>query len=124
MVHGDDRGLVLPPRIAPIQVIIIPIGNDLKVEQTVDFLSEKLREENISYKIDCSNKTPGFKFAQAEVKGYPVRVEVGKRDLESNCVTLVRRDTLEKYQVSIQDAVKFMKNLFDDIQKICMIEHW
>ena len=117
MVHGDDRGLVLPPRIAPIQVIIIPIGNDLKVEQTVDFLSEKLREENISYKIDCSNKTPGFKFAQAEVKGYPVRVEVGKRDLESNCVTLVRRDTLEKYQVSIQDAVKFMKNLFDDIQK-------
>ena len=80
MVHGDDRGLVLPPNIAPIQAIVIPIGKDEEIAGVVDSLSSSLKERNISYKIDNSNKTPGFKFAEAEVKGYPVRIEIGKRD--------------------------------------------
>ena len=117
MVHGDDRGLVLPPNIAPIQAIVIPIGKDEEIAGVVDSLSSSLKERNISYKIDNSNKTPGFKFAEAEVKGYPVRIEIGKRDLENNCVTVVRRDTLEKYQVSIIEVAFFIKNLFGEIQQ-------
>lgn len=117
MVHGDDRGLVLPPNIAPIQAIVIPIGKDEEIAGVVDSLSSSLKERNISYKIDNSNKTPGFKFAEAEVKGYPVRIEIGKRDLENNCVTAVRRDTLEKYQVSIIEVASFIKNLFGEIQQ-------
>ena len=117
MVHGDDRGLVLPPNIAPIQAIVIPIGKDEEIAGVVDSLSSSLKERNISYKIDNSNKTPGFKFAEAEVKGYPVRIEIGKRDLENNCVTVVRRDTLEKYQVSIIEVASFIKNLFGEIQQ-------
>ena len=117
MVHGDDRGLVLPPNIAPIQAIVIPIGKDEEIAGVVDSLSSSLKERNISYKIDNSNKTPGFKFAEAEVKGYPVRIEIGKRDLENNCVTVVRRDTLEKYQVSIIEVASFIKILFGEIQQ-------
>lgn len=117
MVHGDDRGLVLPPNIAPIQAIVIPIGKDEEIAGVVESLSSSLKERNISYKIDNSNKTPGFKFAEAEVKGYPVRIEIGKRDLENNCVTVVRRDTLEKYQVSIIEVASFIKNLFGEIQQ-------
>lgn len=117
MVHGDDRGLVLPPNIAPIQAIVIPIGKDEEIAGVVESLSSSLKERNISYKIDNSNKTPGFKFAEAEVKGYPVRIEIGKRDLENNCVTVVRRDTLEKYQIAISEVASFVKNLFDEIQQ-------
>lgn len=117
MVHGDDRGLVLPPNIAPIQAIVIPIGKDEEIAGVVDSLSSSLKERNISYKIDNSNKTPGFKFAEAEVKGYPVRIEIGKRDLENNCVTVVRRDTLEKYQIAISEVASFIKNLFGEIQQ-------
>lgn len=117
MVHGDDRGLVLPPNIAPIQAIVIPIGKDEEIAGVVESLSSSLKERNISYKIDNSNKTPGFKFAEAEVKGYPVRIEIGKRDLENNCVTVVRRDTLEKYQITISEVASFVENLFGEIQQ-------
>lgn len=117
MVHGDDRGLVIPPNIAPIQAVVIPIGNDDAVLNVVNSISEELKRENISYQVDDSNKTPGYKFAEAEVKGYPVRIEVGRRDLENNCVTVVRRDTLEKYQVATSEVVSFVKNLFSDIQQ-------
>lgn len=117
MVHGDDRGLVIPPNIAPIQSVVIPIGNDDAVLNVVNSISEELKRENISYQVDDSNKTPGYKFAEAEVKGYPVRIEVGRRDLENNCVTVVRRDTLEKYQVATSEVVSFVKNLFSDIQQ-------
>ena len=116
MVHGDDRGLVLPPNIAPIKAIIIPIGNDKKVEEVTDTLCKNLSEQHISYKIDNRDKTPGFKFAEAEVKGYPVRIEIGKRDLENNEVTLVRRDNLDKIKVPIKDAATALESLFVDIQ--------
>ena len=116
MVHGDDRGLVLPPKIAPTKVIIIPIGNDEKVKEVTDTLCKKLKELDISYKVDERDKTPGFKFAEAEVKGYPVRIEIGKRDLENNEITLVRRDTLEKIKVPVQDVADALETLFVDIQ--------
>ena len=116
MVHGDDRGLVLPPKIAPTKVIIIPIGTDEKVKEVTDTLCKKLKELDISYKVDERDKTPGFKFAEAEVKGYPVRMEIGKRDLENNEITLVRRDTLEKINVPIQDVADALETLFVDIQ--------
>ncbi len=116
MVHGDDRGLVLPPNIAPIKAIIIPIGNSLEVMEAINTLKEKLASQNISYKIDESDKTPGFKFAEAEVKGYPVRIEVGPRDLSEGYVTVVRRDTLEKIKYPISDVVDKLDALFKDIQ--------
>ena len=116
MVHGDDRGLVLPPNIAPVKTIIIPIGNDEKVKEVTDTLCKELKKLDISYKVDERDKTPGFKFAEAEVKGYPVRIEIGKRDLESNEVTLVRRDTLEKIKVPIKDVADALETLFVDIQ--------
>ena len=116
MVHGDDRGLILPPKIAPTKVIMIPIGNDDKVKEVTDTLCKKLKELDISYKVDERDKTPGFKFAEAEVKGYPVRMEIGKRDLENNEITLVRRDTLEKIKVPVQDVADALETLFVDIQ--------
>ena len=116
MVHGDDRGLVLPPNIAPIKAIIIPIGNSLEVMEAINTLKEELASQNISYKIDESDKTPGFKFAEAEVKGYPVRIEVGPRDLSEGYVTVVRRDTLEKIKYPISDVVDKLGDLFKDIQ--------
>ena len=116
MVHGDDRGLVLPPNIAPIKAIIIPIGNSLEVMEAINTLKEKLASQNISYKVDESDKTPGFKFAEAEVKGYPVRIEVGPRDLSEGYVTVVRRDTLEKIKYPISDVVDKLGDLFKDIQ--------
>lgn len=116
MVHGDDRGLVLPPNIAPIKAIIIPIGNSLEVMEAINTLKEELASQNISYKIDESDKTPGFKFAEAEVKGYPVRIEVGPRDLSEGYVTVARRDNLEKIKYPISDVVDKLGDLFKDIQ--------
>lgn len=116
MVHSDDRGLVLPPKIAPYKCVIIPIGNDEKVTNTLNKIEEELKEIDITYKVDNSNKTPGFKFSEAEVKGYPIRIEIGKRDLEKGVITLVRRDTLEKEQVSIDDAVIRVNELLINIQ--------
>lgn len=116
MVHGDDRGLVLPPNIAPTKVIVIPIGDDEEVTSKTNEVCESLKNAGISYKVDNSNKSPGFKFAEAEVKGYPVRIEIGRRDLETNEVTVVRRDTLEKIKYSINDVVSHLNDLFNDIQ--------
>lgn len=113
MTHGDDHGLVLPPMIAPFKVIIIPIGD---VATELESLKNTLKENNITFKVDESNKTPGFKFAEAEVKGYPIRIELGKRDLENNHVTLVRRDTLEKIIVTFDEIVPRVKELLVMIQ--------
>ena len=116
MVHGDNRGLVLPPRIAPYKVIIIPIGDDEKVINALNEIEEDLKDSLITYKVDNTNKTPGFKFAEAEVKGYPVRIEIGKRDLQNDVVTIVRRDTLEKVQVPVSEAVMKVNELLINIQ--------
>ncbi len=117
MVHSDDDGLVLPPNIAPKQVVIIPIGEEADVIKLSNEINDKLNDCNISSYIDNSERTPGFKFAEAEVNGVPVRIEIGKRDLDNNSLTLVRRDTKEKITVSKDcDIVLEIKNLFNDIQ--------
>lgn len=116
MTHGDDHGLVLPPKIAPIKVIFIPIGKEEEIVNTLKDIQKNLPLEVMS-KIDLSDKTPGFKFAEAEVKGIPIRVELGKRDLNNQCVTLVRRDNLEKIEVPMKDASSAIVSLLDDIQK-------
>lgn len=117
MVHGDDYGLVLPPRIAPNQVVIIPIGNNEQVNNLCHQYFEKLQNSNISAYIDNSEKTPGFKFAEAEVNGIPVRIEVGVRDLEQRHITIVRRDTREKITISIdEDIVITVNNIMEQIQ--------
>ena len=113
MVHGDNHGLVLPPKIAPFKVIIIPIG---EVDEKLSDLKDKLNEANITYKTDETNKRPGYKFAEAEVKGYPIRIELGKRDLENNQVTLVRRDTLEKINVTYEEIIPTIKSLLETMQ--------
>jgi len=116
MVHGDDYGLILPPKIAPIKVDIIPIGNDILTSSEIEIIKSKLSENNITFKVDDSDKTPGFKFAESEVNGTPIRIEIGKRDLENKKVTLVRRDTREKISVDINEAIDKVKFLLTDIQ--------
>ncbi len=115
MVHSDDNGLVLPSKIAPTKVVIIPIGD---VSETLDSITISLKENNISYIVDDSDKSPGFKFAESEVKGYPIRLEVGTRDLEKGIITLVRRDTLEKIEVDIKDDIsKKITEIMEIMQK-------
>ena len=117
MVHADDYGLVLPPRIAPKQVVIIPIGNDEKVLKLANTYKEELNKNNIITYIDNSDKSPGFKFAEAEVNGIPVRIEIGLRDLENNQITLTRRDTREKIQESLDiNITEYVKELLETIQ--------
>lgn len=121
MTHSDDNGLVLPPKLAPIQVVIIPIA---KGEEQLSAITEKLqpvisklRESGISVKFDDSdNKRPGFKFADYELKGVPVRLVMGGRDLESNTVEIMRRDTLEKETVSLDGIEEHIIQLLDNIQ--------
>ncbi|MCM1053425.1 MAG: proline--tRNA ligase [Ruminococcus sp.] len=117
MIHGDDRGLVLPPNIAPTKVNIIPIGDSNEVIDATSKIEKNLKGNNISYKIDNSNKTPGFKFAQSEVMGYPIRIEIGSRDLANNTVTLVRRDTLEKIVTNVDEVINVIPKVLEDIQK-------
>ncbi len=117
MVHSDDNGLVLPPKIAPNQVVIIPIGSSDTVNNTVNKIYEDLKSNNISVYVDNSDKTPGFKFAEAEVNGIPVRIEVGERDLNDGKITFARRDTYEKFVVDKTiSVVDYTKDLLDKIQ--------
>ncbi len=115
MTHSDNHGLVLPPNIAPIKVRFVPIKNTEEIMDCIKSITSKL-PESITYDIDNSDKSPGFKFADAEVKGIPIRVEIGLRDLEENVATLVRRDTLEKISVSLDDVAKEIENLLPVIQ--------
>ena len=117
MVHSDENGLVLPPKIAPRQVAIVPIGDDEQVKNLCDNILEKLNNNNIVAFADYSEKSPGFKFAEHEVNGIPVRIEIGKRDLDNGVITLARRDTREKVTISANaDIVTEVKNLLNDIQ--------
>ena len=121
MTHSDDNGLVLPPRLAPIQVVIVPI---YKGEEQLEAISEKvavfvkeLRKKGISVKFDDRDTyRPGAKFAEYELKGVPVRIAIGKRDLENGTVEIARRDTLEKQTVVQTDVVDFVSNLLEEIQ--------
>ena len=121
MVHSDDNGLVLPPNLAPIQVVMIPI---YKNDEQLNAIREKLQPvilelqaAGISVKLDDSdNKRPGFKFADYELKGVPVRLAMGARDLENNTIELMRRDTLEKENVSFDNIAQHVTELLADIQ--------
>ncbi len=118
MVHSDDYGLVLPPRIAPKQVVIVPIGNSEEITNVSNKINKELQENNITSYIDNSEKSPGFKFAEAEVNGIPVRIEIGARDLEQNKITFARRDTREK-MIEDKDIniIEYTKKLLETIQK-------
>ena len=117
MVHGDDRGLVLPPKIAPKQVCIIPIKNDEKLLSLASKIKENLDSKDVTCYIDESDKSAGFKFAEAEVNGIPVRIELGYKDLENDSVTIVRRDTLEKEVVKLNDVINKTTQLLETIQE-------
>ena len=122
MVHSDDSGLVLPPKLAPIQVVIVPINKgDEQLAQITAKLQpviDQLRELGITVKYDDNPaKRPGFKFADYELKGVPVRLAMGGRDLENNTIEIMRRDTLEKENVSFDGIVERVKNMLEDIQK-------
>ncbi len=122
MVHSDDNGLVLPPKLAPIQVVIIPInkGEEQLAQITAKLqpVIDQLRELGISVKYDDNTaKRPGFKFADYELKGVPVRLAMGGRDLENNTIEIMRRDTLEKENVSFDGIVERVKDMLEDIQK-------
>ncbi|MBR1718310.1 MAG: proline--tRNA ligase [Bacilli bacterium] len=118
MVHADDYGLVLPPRIAPKQVVIVPIGNDDAVLELCNSFNKELNDKDVVSYVDNSNKSPGFKFAEAEVNGIPIRVEVGARDLANNTITVARRDTREKINIKKEElTVDYIKDLLETIQK-------
>ena len=116
MVHSDDYGLVLPPNIAPTKVSIVPIKETDSVREAVKYFEDGFRCNDITFVTDNSDKSPGFKFAESEVKGYPIRLEIGPRDLENNQVTLVRRDTREKIVIEKSDAINKIKELLVEIQ--------
>ncbi|MCQ2128777.1 MAG: proline--tRNA ligase [Bacteroidaceae bacterium] len=122
MTHSDDNGLVLPPALAPIQVVIIPIAGKGEQKAAVDAalmpVIDNLKKSGISVKYDdADNKRPGFKFADYELKGVPVRLVLGARDLENGTIEVMRRDTLEKETVPFVGIEEYVKNLLDDIQK-------
>ncbi len=122
MAHSDDHGLVLPPKLAPIQVAIVPIyksEEDLaKISNVVNEVVAKLKQKGISVKFDDSdNRKPGWKFAQYELQGVPVRLAVGPRDIENNTVEVARRDTLTKEVVSIDGVDEYVSDLLEQIQE-------
>ncbi len=116
MVHGDNRGLVLPPKIAPTQLLIVPIAQQKEGVLDAAYRLKESLEQNVRVKLDTSDKQPGWKFNESEMKGIPLRLEIGPRDLEQNQVILVRRDTGEKRPVSINEVCLAVEHLLADIQ--------
>ena len=122
MTHSDDNGLVLPPHLAPIQCVIVPIYKNAEqlaaISERVKPIVEELRSLGVSVKYDdAENRRPGFKFADYELKGVPVRLAIGARDLENGTVKVMRRDTLEKQEEPLEGIAQFVKNLLEDIQQ-------
>ena len=116
MVHGDDRGLVLPPKIAPIQVVILPIAmHKAGVLEKADELFASLKAAGLRVKVDDSDQSAGWKFNQWEMKGVPLRLEVGPKDIENNQVVLVRRDNHEKLFVSMDNLADTVNDLLDTV---------
>ena len=118
MVHGDDDGLVLPPRIAPTQCVIIPIRQKAEgVMDAANKLYEEFENKGIAVKLDDTDRTPGWKFADQEMRGFPLRLEIGPKDIENGVCVLVRRDTREKITVNISEAADKALELLDTIQQ-------
>ena len=121
MAHSDDNGLVLPPKLAPYQVVIVPIYRSQEqleqIDEKVGGIVKALKKLGISVKYDNSdNKKPGWKFSEYELKGVPIRLAMGGRDLENNTVEIARRDTLTKETISCDNIDTYIKNLLDEIQ--------
>lgn len=121
MSHSDDNGLVLPPHLAPIQVVIIPIYKNQEqlnaINEKAEAIAENLKKLGVSVKYDNSdNKRPGFKFADYELKGIPVRLVIGARDLENGTIEIMRRDTLAKDVRPMANIEQHVVNLLEDIQ--------
>ena len=123
MAHGDQRGLVLPPKVAPIQVIIVPIATHKGgvIEKATE-LESMLVKAGVRAEVDSRDMSPGWKFNEWEMKGVPVRIEVGPRDIENNQVMIVRRDNFEKQAVSMDNLDKFITELLDTVQKDMFIK--
>lgn len=122
MVHSDDYGLVLPPKLAPIQVVIIPIyknNNELeKITKKVNYLKKSLKNKGIRIKYDYkNNKSPGWKFNEYEIKGVPIRLTIGPQELKKNTVELTRRDNFKKISVNQENIENFISDLLKKIQK-------
>ena len=118
MVHGDDSGLVLPPAIAPTQVMVIPINQKKEgVLEKSDELKKAIAAAGIRVKVDDSDKSPGYKFSEQEMRGIPVRVEIGPKDIENGKCVLCRRDTREKIEVAIEEVPAKIAELLPQIQK-------
>ena len=122
MSHSDDNGLVLPPHLAPIQVVIVPIYRSeeqlAQISEKVNGIVAKLKKMGISVKYDdADNKKPGWKFAEYELKGVPVRLAMGGRDLENNTIEVMRRDTLEKETITCDGIEEYVQNLLEEIQQ-------
>ncbi len=117
MVHSDDNGLVLPPKIAPRQVVIVPIKNEEAVLNKANEILASLKQAGITAFIDTSDKSAGFKFAEHETNGIPVRIEIGPKDLEAGKVVMARRDTSEKMDVTLDTNMpSYVKDLMEKIQ--------
>src|SRR5699024_12425670 len=117
MVHGDNRGLVIPPKIAPKQVMIVPIAQHKEgvLDRAYDLRDQLAKIARVD--IDASDKMPGWKLNECEMKGYPVRVEIGPKDIEKNQAVLVRRDTNEKDFVSLDELVDKVPALLEEIEQ-------
>lgn len=118
MVHGDDSGLVIPPRVAPVQTMVIPIAQHKEgVLDKANELLDTLKAAGYKAKIDDSDKAPGWKFSGQEILGIPTRIEIGPKDIENNQAVIVRRDTREKITVSINELADKIPEILDTIQK-------
>ena len=122
MTHSDDSGLVLPPKLAPIQVVIVPIyKNDEQlnaISEKVNEIVKDLRRKDVSVKFDNRDTfRPGAKFAEYELKGVPIRIAIGARDLENGTLEIARRDTFEKKSINQSDALSYIENLLNEIQE-------
>ncbi len=118
MVHGDDSGLVLPPHVAPVECRVIPIAQHKEgVLDRAYALTEELKKAGYRVKIDDSDKSPGWKFSEQEMLGIPVRIEIGPKDIEKNQVMVVRRDTREKTEVSLDEIAARLRGILETIQK-------
>lgn len=118
MMHSDDEGLVLPPKLAPVQVMIIPVPKpNGEINAAVEDIMEQLKAKGISVKYDMDKKKrPGFKFAQYEMEGVPIRLAIGKRDLENGVVEVARRDEKTKESVALDGIAEHVEQLLEDIQ--------
>ena len=118
MTHGDNNGLVLPPKVAPVQIIVIPVAQHKEgVIQANEAVMERLRRSGFRVKMDASDNSPGWKFAEYEMKGVPLRLELGPKDMEKGQCVLVRRDSGEKSFVPLDGIEDTVANMLEDIHK-------